>query len=138
MLYLTGLKLEIDRGGKSYFQEYHLGEPQEDLREVGNSDKTGTKVTFKPSSKIFAITEYSYDILAKRLRELSFLNSGVRIELSDERTKKKDIFQYEGGIAAFVEHLNKMKTPLNKEIIQVSGEKDDVLGRSCIAVERFL
>lgn len=120
------LKLEIDRGGKSYFQEYHLGEPQEDLKEVGVSDLTGTRVTFKPSADIFAITEYSYDILAKRLRELSFLNSGVRIELSDERAKKKEVFQYEGGIAAFVQHLNKLKTPLNKEIIQVSGEKDGV------------
>jgi len=120
------LKLEIDRGGKSYFQEYHLGEPQADLKEVGDSDKSGTRITFKPSADIFAVTEYSYEILAKRLRELSFLNSGVRIELSDERSKKKDIFQYEGGIAAFVEHLNKMKTPLNKEIIQVSGERDGV------------
>ena len=120
------LKLEIDRGGKSYFQEYHLGEPQADLKEIGDSNKTGTKVTFKPSADIFAITEYSYEILAKRLRELSFLNSGVRVELTDERSKKKDIFQYEGGIAAFVEHLNKMKTPLNKEIIQVAGERDGV------------
>jgi len=120
------LKLEINRGGKSYFQEYHLGEPQADLEEVGETTKTGTKVTFKPSAEIFAITEYSYEVLAKRLRELSFLNSGVRVELSDERTKKKDIFQYEGGIAAFVEHLNKMKTPLNKEIIKVFGDKDGV------------
>jgi len=120
------LKLEIDRDGKSYFQEYHLGDPQEDLKEVGTSNRSGTKVTFKPSADIFAITEYSYDILAKRLRELSFLNSGVRIELSDERTKKHETFQYEGGIAAFVDHLNKMKTPLNKNIIQVVGEKDGV------------
>jgi DNA gyrase subunit B len=120
------LKLEIDRDGKSYFQEYHLGDPLADLIEVGDSDKTGTKVTFKPSAEIFAITEYSFEILAKRLRELSFLNSGVRIELSDERTKKNEIFEYQGGITAFVEHLNKMKTPLNKEIIQVTGEKDGV------------
>ena len=120
------LKLEINRGGKSYFQEYHLGVPQQDLKEIGDSDVTGTKVTFKPSAEIFAITEYSYEILAKRLRELSFLNSGVRIELRDERSKEKDVFQYEGGIAAFVEHLNKMKTPLNKEIINVVGEKDGV------------
>jgi len=120
------LKLEIDREGKSYFQEYHLGEPQADLKEVGTTDKTGTKVTFKPSSKIFSITEYSYDILAKRLRELSFLNSGVRIKLTDERSKKHEVFQYEGGIAAFVKHLNKMKTPLNQDIIQVTGERDGV------------
>jgi len=120
------LKLEIDRDGKSYFQEYHLGDPQADLKEVGKTDRSGTKVTFKPSNDIFAVTEYSYDILAKRLRELSFLNSGVRVELTDERSKKHEVFQYEGGIAAFVEHLNKMKTPLNKDIIQVTGEKDGV------------
>ena len=121
------LKLEIDREGKSYFQEYHLGEPQADIKEVGKAEKTGTKVTFKPSAEIFTITEYSYDILAKRLRELSFLNSGVRVELYDERLKKGEVFQYEGGIAAFVQHLNKMKTPLNQEIIQVVGEKEGVV-----------
>ncbi len=120
------LKLEINRGGKSYFQEYHLGVPQEDLKEIGSTSVTGTKVTFKPSAEIFAITEYSYEILAKRLRELSFLNSGVRIELADERTQEKDVFKYEGGISAFVEHLNKMKVPLNKDIISVTGEKDGV------------
>jgi len=120
------LKLEINRGGHSYYQEYHLGEPQEDLKQVGDTDETGTKITFKPSSEIFALTEYSYDILAKRLRELSFLNSGVRIELTDERSKKSDVYEYAGGIKAFVEHLNKMKTPLNKDIIQVSGEKEGV------------
>ena len=120
------LKLEINRGGKSYFQEYHLGVPQADLAETGSTDATGTKITFKPSADIFSITEYSYDILAKRLRELSFLNSGVRIELSDERSKQSEIFEYQGGIAAFVEHLNKMKTPLNKDIIHVDGERDGV------------
>ena len=121
------VKLEIDRGGNSYFQEYNLGVPKADLAEVGKTDHTGTRITFKPSSEIFSITEYSYDILAKRLRELSFLNSGVRIELIDERSKKSDVFQYEGGIAAFVEHLNKMKTPLNKDIIRVVGDKDGVV-----------
>lgn len=120
------LKLEISRDGKSYFQEYHLGDPVADLAQVGETELSGTKITFKPSSEIFAITEYSYDILAKRLRELSFLNSGVRIELSDERTKKNDVFEYEGGIKAFVTHLNKMKTPLNQEVISVVGIKDDV------------
>ena len=120
------VKLEIDREGKSYFQEYHLGVPQAEIKEVGKTDRTGTKVTFKPSADIFSITEYSYEILSKRLRELSFLNSGVRIELTDERTKKHEVFEYEGGIAAFVTHLNKMKTPLNKDIIQVIGEKDGV------------
>ena len=120
------LKLEINRDGKAYFQEYHLGVPQADLAQTGTTDRTGTKVTFKPSAQIFSITEYSYDILAKRLRELSFLNSGVRIELTDERNKKGEVFQYEGGISAFVEHLNKMKTPLNRDIIHVLGDRDGV------------
>ncbi|MFT5610255.1 MAG: DNA gyrase subunit B [Polaribacter sp.] len=120
------LKLEINRDGKSYFQEYHLGDPVADIAEVGETELSGTKVTFKPSSQIFAITEYSYDILAKRLRELSFLNSGVRIELKDERSKKTEVFEYEGGIKAFVTHLNKMKTPLNQEVISVIGIKDDI------------
>ena len=120
------LKLEINREGKSYYQEYHLGDPVEDLKETGKTDKTGTSITFKPSAEIFSITEYSYDILAKRLRELSFLNSGVRVELTDERSKKNEVFQYEGGITAFVEHLNKMKTPLNQDIITVTGDRDGV------------
>ncbi len=120
------LKLEISRDGKLYFQEYHLGDPIADLKQVGETDKTGTKITFKPSPEIFTIIEYSYDILAKRLRELSFLNSGVRVELTDERSKQNEVFQYEGGITAFVAHLNKMKTPLNEEIITVTGEKDGV------------
>ncbi len=120
------LKLEINRDGKSYFQEYRLGDPVADIVQVGETELSGTKVTFKPSPEIFAITEYSYDILAKRLRELSFLNSGVRIELKDERTKKTEVFQYEGGIKAFVTHLNKMKTPLNQEVISVVGIKDDI------------
>ena len=120
------LKLEIDRDGKRYFQEYHLGVPQADLAQVGTTDTTGTKVTFKPSADIFSLTEFSYETLAKRLRELSFLNSGVRIELADARNDRSEVFQYEGGIAAFVEHLNKMKNPLNKDIIQVEGERDGV------------
>ena len=119
--------LEIDREGKSYQQKYHLGVPEKDLEEIGDTTKSGTKVTFKPSPEVFAITEFSYDILAKRLRELSFLNSGVRIVLEDQREeKKKEIFEYEGGIAAFVTHLNRNKTPLHETVIRVMGEKDDV------------
>ena len=120
------LKLEIHRDGKVHEQEYHLGVPQAALKVVGDTDKSGTKITFKPSSDIFSLTEYSYDILAKRLRELSFLNSGVRIQLFDERSDKKEIFEFEGGIAAFVEHLNKMKTPLNENMVHVLGERDGV------------
>lgn len=120
------LKLEIHRDGKVNEQEYNLGVPKEDLKVVGDTNRSGTKITFKPSTEIFAITEYSYDILAKRLRELSFLNSGVKIELFDERSDKKEVFKFDGGIAAFVEHLNKMKTPLHEKIISVVGERDGV------------
>lgn len=121
------LLLEINREGKAYSQKYNLGVPEKDLEEIGATDKSGTKVTFKPSKEIFSITEFSHDILAKRLRELSFLNSGVRIVLEDKRGEtKKDVFEYEGGIAAFVTHLNKNKTPLNEVVVRIDGDKDDV------------
>jgi DNA gyrase subunit B len=120
------LKVTIRRNGKKYQQEYLLGEPQYPLKEVGESSSTGTEIRFKPSPKIFALTEYHYDILAKRLRELSFLNSGVRIHLLDERTAKEDLFEYDGGISAFVEHLNRNKTPLHATVLHFSSEKDNI------------
>ena len=119
--------LEIQREGKAYQQTYHLGVPEKDLEEIGSTNESGTKVTFQPSPDVFAIIEFSYDVLAKRLRELSFLNSGVRIVLQDLRDEKKEeVFEYEGGIAAFVNHLNRNKTPLHETVIRVDGEKDEV------------
>ncbi len=120
------LRLRISRGGKEYEQEYRLGEPLYPLREMGPTDRTGTEVTFHPSPEIFTDTTFHYDILAKRLRELSFLNSGVTIVLSDQNSGKEDRFQYVGGIVAFVEHLNRKKTPLHQKVFSFSAEKEGV------------
>ena len=120
------LKLTIYRSGESYEQDYVLGVPTSSIKTTGKSDKTGTTIHFKPSVDIFAETVFKFETLSNRLRELSFLNSGVHIEINDERTDQKDIFVYEGGIKAFVEHLNKSKNPIHNDIISISTEKDDI------------
>ncbi len=121
------LSLKVWRNGEAYEQEYKMGEPQTPLKTIGPSELSGTEIRFKPSRETFTNVEYHYEILVKRLRELSFLNAGVRIVLKDNRTEKQDIFEYEGGISAFVDHLNKNKTPLHPNVMHFIAEKDDIV-----------
>ncbi|MBV8342491.1 MAG: DNA topoisomerase (ATP-hydrolyzing) subunit B [Gammaproteobacteria bacterium] len=110
------LQLSIARDGKLHRQEYHLGEPAAPIAEVSDTRERGTVIRFKPSAQIFTNIQFNYDILAKRLRELSFLNSGVRIELVDERENKSDVFAHAGGLQAFVKYLNRTRTPIHDSV----------------------
>ena len=121
------LLLDIYREGYHYHQEYKMGEPQFPLKKMGATEKRGTTVRFHPSPKIFTNLTFHYDILARRLRELSFLNSGVRIVLREEATAREDIFEYKGGIQAFVEFLNKNKTAIHPAILYMQAEQDGVI-----------
>ena len=120
------LNLEIWRDGQVYQQSYKRGHPTSSLDVVGTTKRRGTKVTFKPDEQVFDTTDYSFDTLAHRLRELAFLNAGVQISLNDERTGKNRSFKYDGGIREFVEFINKNKTVVNSAPIYMQGTKDSV------------
>lgn len=118
------LELEIWRDGKVYFQRYERGEPVCPLEVTGNTKRRGTKIKFRPDGGIFESIEFSFDILSQRLRELSFLNSGLKITVTDERFDKKQDFQYQGGIVSFVEYLNKNKNTIHAKPVHLEGEKE--------------
>ncbi|MGB1556848.1 MAG: DNA gyrase subunit B, partial [Oceanococcaceae bacterium] len=119
------LRLDVYRDGGHFRQEYRMGNPVAPLGRVADSERRGTVVTFMPSVDVFGRIDFSYDILAKRLRELSFLNSGITISLSDEAANRSETFAYEGGISAFVEHLNRLRTPLHPTICHFSETRGD-------------
>ncbi len=121
------LEVEIRRDGQVYFQRYERGLTMSPLTVTGETKRRGTKVTFKADGEIFPETVFSYDILANRLRELSFLNRGVRINLDDERLGRKSEFYYEGGIQSFVTYLNRNKTPVHETPIYLAGTRGDVI-----------
>ena len=120
------LELEIWQDGQVFEQLYHRGAPDAALRMTGVTQKRGTKITFKSDTEIFETVEYSYDVLAQRLRELAFLNKGLSIALTDKLKQKEQVFCYKGGIMSFVEHLNEAKIPLHKPIV-IAVEKPDAM-----------
>jgi DNA gyrase subunit B len=120
------LEVEIHRDGRVYSQRYDRGKPQSDLQAGEKTSKRGTTVRFKPDPEIFEVTTFSFDILANRLRELAFLNKGLRIQLEDERDEKKVTFHYTGGIRQFVEHLNHNKTPVHPRVLYFEGGRGDI------------
>lgn len=120
------LEAEVKRDGRIYHQRYERGKTASKLTAVGKSSSTGTKITFKPDRTIFDKIDFSYDVLSQRLRELAFLNKGLKIKLLDERTEKEAVFEFDGGVISFVEYLNKNKNPLHK-VIYFQKTQDNVI-----------
>ncbi|MEW6116464.1 MAG: DNA topoisomerase (ATP-hydrolyzing) subunit B [Nitrospirota bacterium] len=121
------LEMEIKQDGQVFQQKFDHGKPTGPLTVVGKTKGRGTKITFKPDATIFETTEFHYDVLAQRLRELAFLNRGLQITITDERTNQSQTFLYKGGIVSFVEHLNKNKNPLHPKPIYIEGERDGII-----------
>ncbi len=120
------LELEVRRGGKVYAQRYERGEPQGDLAPGEKSSKHGTVIRFKPDTTIFEETNFSFDTLSNRLREMAFLNRGLKITIEDERDERKHVFHYNGGIIEFVKHINQNKTPIHPKVLFFEGAKGDI------------
>ncbi|MBW2688685.1 MAG: DNA topoisomerase (ATP-hydrolyzing) subunit B [Deltaproteobacteria bacterium] len=120
------LELEIRRNGKVYRQNYERGEPTGDLVEDGVTKRRGTRILFWPDPEIFETTDFSFETLSQRIREMAFLNAGVKIEITDERSNKSHIFHYEGGIVSFVEYINRAKNPLHPKPIYFTGSREGV------------
>lgn len=123
------MEVEVKRDGKLYYQRYEYGAPTSDVTVIGDAKGTGTKSTFMPDSKIFETTEFNYGTLITRLRELAFLNKGIKISITDSRNEEleQDVFEYEGGIISFVEHLNQSRTSLHKAPIYFEREKEGTI-----------
>ena len=120
------LEVKVHKDGKIYYQRYERGKAVTDVMEIGETDRTGTIIKFKPDSTIFETTEFSFDYLTARLRELAFLNKGVRIILRDDRTGREHDFKYDGGIVSFVEYLNQNKKPLSPKPLYIEARRDDL------------
>ena len=120
------LRLKVCRNGKVYQMEFKRGERVAPLAEMGTTDRRGTEVHFFPSAETFTNIDFHYEILAKRIRELSFLNNGVKMELIDQRTNKSENFAYSGGVKGFVEYMNRSKSVLHKKPFHAFGEKDGI------------
>jgi len=121
----TWLEVFVSRNGKEYYQKYDHGIPVKTLEVCGETSKTGTKITYQPDPEIFETVEVKYETIAARLKELAFLNAGLEIDISDERTNKKDVFRYDGGIREFVQYINRNKNPLHEKPIYLFAEKED-------------
>ena len=128
------IELEIRRDGKVYHQIYERGETKTKLQVTGKTKNTGTQIRFKPDREIFETTNFSFDILSQRLRELAFLNKGLSISIADERSEKRHDFFYKGGIISFIEYLNKNKNCLHPKPIYVEGEKNGIRGGDRLSI----